>query len=145
MDEEQPLVSLVYASSKCRYVDGAELKEILKVAQKNNEKVGITGALLFNSVFFMQVLEGSREQVSHLYNKIIKDKRHKDVHLIAFNDVAKRKWKEWTMQLISITEKEEQVYYKYSNQKKFNPLLLDSNQAMSFLEEVLEVPEVDLK
>ncbi len=37
----------------------ADLNAILDVSNRNNEKAGITGALLFDTLWFVQILEAS--------------------------------------------------------------------------------------
>lgn len=143
MDDSQTLVRLIYGSLKNKYVDGAELKNILAVAQNNNTEKGITGILLFNSGYFLQALEGTRLQVSELYNIITADDRHHGVQLIKMSDITSRNWSQWNMQLISITEKEERIYQQYTGQSKFNPFKLSSKDATAFLEEIFHYNEDD--
>ncbi|HBC02747.1 MAG TPA: hypothetical protein DC015_00765 [Aequorivita sp.] len=47
-----------------------------------NPSLNITGALLYNNNFFLQVLEGSKKTVKELFSKIRKDKRHADILMI---------------------------------------------------------------
>lgn len=53
-----------------------DLNEILDVSMRNIEKFGITGALLFDTLWFVQILEGDREAVSTTLRRIIDDERH---------------------------------------------------------------------
>ena len=55
--QEHPLVSLSYVSSAVRKLDDHELLEVLRVARKNNERLGVTGMLLYHDGNFMQILE----------------------------------------------------------------------------------------
>ena len=41
----------------------AEIDSILASARRNNAPLGITGALIFNSGIFAQVLEGARHNI----------------------------------------------------------------------------------
>ena len=60
----------------------AEISHILTAARFNNSRKGVTGALLFNSGYFAQVLEGPREAVEQIFEKIQRDDRHGDVTVL---------------------------------------------------------------
>ena len=47
-----------------------DLKGILAASQRNNQRVGITGALCLSSGIFLQQLEGDRTAVNTLYHRI---------------------------------------------------------------------------
>ncbi len=145
MDEQQHLVRLIYASSKGKYVDGVELKNILVTAQARNNNLGVTGALLFNGEYFLQVLEGNRFAVSNLFNHITQDSRHHNVQLISMMDVEQRKWSQWDMQLISFSDKEEQIYRKHTKYHQFNPFQFSSDQAVKYLIEISELNRVNIQ
>lgn len=135
-NNEESLARLVYASTKGRYVDGEELKKIMATAKVNNGELGVTGVLIFNSQFFLQALEGTRDQITSLFNSISKDERHKCIQLISMRDIDHRCWAQWSMRLISITEKEEKIYAQYSDQAKFNPFNIASDLVVDFLKDI---------
>ena len=55
-----------------------------------NPSLNITGALLCNNNFFLQVLEGSQNTVKEIFSKIRKDKRHRDILMIFDQKIEKR-------------------------------------------------------
>jgi hypothetical protein len=59
--------------------------------------MGITGALIFENNRFGQVIEGPRAQIEDLWEKIQKDTRHKNIHLIDSRPVDQRSFSKWTM------------------------------------------------
>ena len=78
------LVRLMYASRAAEHIGADDLAAILKVSKANNPAAGITGVLcscLSNGIF-MQVLEGGRDAVNALYNRITRDERHRDPTLL---------------------------------------------------------------
>ncbi len=135
-NNEASLARLVYASTKGRYVDGEELKKIMATAKVNNGELGVTGVLIFNSQYFLQALEGTRAQITSLFNTIAKDERHNGIQLISMQDIDHRCWAQWSMRLISITEKEEKIYARYSNQTQFNPFIIASDLVVDFLNDI---------
>jgi len=71
-------VQFVYASQPFGY-DDLSLTGILLHARKNNEKNGITGALICREDLFIQMLEGPRDKVTETFARIERDERHVNV------------------------------------------------------------------
>jgi hypothetical protein len=59
--------------------------------------MGITGALIFEDNRFGQVIEGPRTQIEDLWEKIQKDTRHKNIHLVESRPIEHRSFSKWTM------------------------------------------------
>lgn len=78
----------------------AEIESILESARRNNAPLGITGALIFNSGVFAQVLEGAREDIERIFENIQRDKRHADVHVLAFEETSDRRFPSWSMAFV---------------------------------------------
>ncbi|ABD86069.1 BLUF domain-containing protein [Rhodopseudomonas palustris] len=95
------LYRLVYFS-KNRILGGPssiaiEVESILHAAQRNNARLDITGALIFNTGIFAQVLEGPRDGVEAIFEKIQQDTRHGDVQVLAFDITKERTFAQWSM------------------------------------------------
>ena len=75
------------------------LKELTDVANANNEKLNVTGCMVYASGYFLQLLEGSAESVDILYRKIEKDVRHKGTKLLLESrvDEDRRLFDKWFM------------------------------------------------
>ncbi len=98
-----PLTRLVY-HSRCVLNENAkqrleDLRAILAVSSENNSKRDITGALAFDDMFFLQVLEGERNDVWNVFLHIMRDNRHTDVRLVQFVEVPERLFGNWWMAL----------------------------------------------
>jgi hypothetical protein len=101
------LIQLIYCSAATKAnVTAAELESILEVSRRNNEKIGITGILLYREGSFFQVLEGEKELVEALYEKIGLDKRHKKVRKILVEPIEHKGFSAWTMGYPKISSKE---------------------------------------
>lgn len=70
------LYQIVYASTAAMEFGKAELVELLKGSVRRNTRAGITGLLLYQSGTFMQALEGEKEKLMALFEKISHDPRH---------------------------------------------------------------------
>jgi hypothetical protein len=82
------------------YID-AELEAILRVSQANNQRDGITGVLIFDDLWFIQVLEGDRETVWNTVERIRCDERHHGITIVDARDVDVREFGTWSMALIT--------------------------------------------
>jgi hypothetical protein len=88
---------LVYVSSAVRLLVEKELLDLLEKSRKNNQAFGITGMLLYKEGNFMQFLEGPREKVMALMEKIRKDPRHRGVITLLQQEHMEREFPEWSM------------------------------------------------
>lgn len=75
----------------------AELKQILAISRRNNTRVGVTGALLYNSGTFAQVLEGPLASIEQIFEAIQRDPRHSEVTVVECGTAAERDFPEWSM------------------------------------------------
>ena len=80
---------LIYVSRPTNFTS-AILKNILRSAKENNFELKITGCLICRADFFFQFLEGPKEAVDELYNKILDDKRHFDIKKLRQKNVNAR-------------------------------------------------------
>jgi len=92
---------LVYASVANPDLRVSELDSIITVAQRNNSRDGITGALVFAEGYFMQMLEGDRRDISNTLARIVHDDRHSHVCLIELAENVPRQFSQWAMRHIS--------------------------------------------
>ncbi len=90
---------LVYISKATVPFTSASLKELTDLSNRNNEKLNVTGCMVYASGYFLQLLEGSDEKVDGLYRKIEKDTRHKGTKLLLESsiDEEKRLFSTWFM------------------------------------------------
>ena len=69
------LVRLLYVSRATQFTTES-LEVILQRARRHNAEHGITGILCYSNNIFMQLLEGSREEVNRLYTEIQRSVHH---------------------------------------------------------------------
>ncbi|MGB3626214.1 MAG: BLUF domain-containing protein [Henriciella sp.] len=96
-DTSQQIYRLVYVSTASERLGGAEIDNILNVSQSNNDERYVTGFLAHNGRSFMQALEGKREEVEYIYNRILGDDRHFGVTQIIGEPVVRRAFPDWSM------------------------------------------------
>lgn len=71
--------------------------QILETARDNNRRRNVTGALLYNSGYFAQVLEGPKASIEHVFERIQRDARHGDVTVLECAGIAERDFPAWSM------------------------------------------------
>ena len=77
----------------------ADLNAIMDSANRNNEKSNITGALIFDTLWFVQILEGERVAVSETLRRIMADGRHDAVTVMDARPIEERQFGNWWMGL----------------------------------------------
>jgi hypothetical protein len=131
------LVRLLYVS---RLVDPSKseiIDNILSECRAQNPSHGITGILCYGGGIFLQAIEGGRNQVSELYNHISKDKRHKDVVLLEFEEITERRFGGWTMGQVNLSKLNTSVVLKYSERPEFDPYSVSGKVSLALLEELM--------
>lgn len=95
---------LVYASHQVFDFDGLALVSLLYKARQRNERLGITGVLLYCNGVFVQCLEGTAAHVDAVYGKICADSRHRDIVLLQAIETDQRHFQSWMMGCAKISE-----------------------------------------
>lgn len=131
------LVRMIYAS-RANNLGPEEVNSILESARHNNARSGLTGLLCFDSDYFLQCLEGSRQAVNNLYSTIMADERHQDAVILDYRQIDQRHFADWTMGYVPNTRLTRPLILKYSGQEAFNPYLMSGDSAAAMLQELGE-------
>jgi hypothetical protein len=91
------LIQLIYVSAALKPFTPAELRELLGQARAKNQRLDVTGMLLYHQGSFLQMLEGPAATVNALFETIGKDKRHDKVLMLFRREVEARNFGEWSM------------------------------------------------
>lgn len=92
------MLSLIYVSRMMMRSDEQAVAELARRAEIANSRLGITGLLLWNSLHFMQLLEGEGQQVMDVMTRIANDPRHTDIVYLRTEERATRECPDWGMQ-----------------------------------------------
>lgn len=82
-----------------------EINDIMAKTNKHNTAEKITGILLYNEINFFQLLEGEKETIQNLYEKIKQDPRHKDIIKILEKPVSKSPFDGYLTDFVTDTNK----------------------------------------
>ncbi len=91
------LSQLIYVSKRTKDCYERDIEQILERSVANNQKLGVTGVLLYSQSRFLQYIEGDFRTIMTLYEKIKKDERHYDATMIALMPISKRVFPNWQM------------------------------------------------
>jgi hypothetical protein len=94
---------LIYQStSSAKVIDNADLRELVQTSAAHNGAAGIAGLLLLSGNQFLQVLEGPADAVNPLFGRIVRDKRHRDLRLLSFEQIGPTYFDDWSMRLVDL-------------------------------------------
>lgn len=94
---QENIYQLVYASKSLEGFTERDLIEILQKSRKNNKEISITGALVYNKGYFLQMLEGEQVVVETLFKKIAQDARHEKISRFYQGKAPTRIFPDWYM------------------------------------------------
>lgn len=132
------LIQLTYASRTSQILGPADVKDIVASSQRNNSRLGITGALCLNNSIFLQQLEGDRSAVNALYQRILADKRHRETELLDFTEIPCRRFGAWSMGLLSSSDESRHLFLKYSRSAEFDPYGMNTQTLRAFFDEMVK-------
>ncbi len=99
------LYNLTYRSIAIPEITYEQIEDILKTARNFNSKNDISGCLVFNKGYFIQLLEGSKATIKELMDSIERDKRHTDIDILSEGETKKRIFETWDMAYLKPSEK----------------------------------------
>jgi hypothetical protein len=138
------LVRLLYASRAVESIGGDLIDEILAQSRTRNLEHGITGVLCVcqGGDVFMQVLEGGRTEVNRLYNNILRDPRHRDVMLLDYAEIERRRFAGWRMGCVDLGKVNVSTVLKYSERSRLDPFAVSGHNALALLEELIDTAAI---
>lgn len=94
---EQGLYQVGYVSTGVKHMGSAELLELLRISRNNNIAQDITGLLLHREDSFFQVIEGTRQSVRNIMDRIARDDRHQRMEIMFEGPIDEREFCDWRM------------------------------------------------
>jgi hypothetical protein len=135
------LVRLLYAS---RAVDTTPeaIESILHQSRDHNPACGVTGVLCYGGGIFLQAIEGGRMAISELYGHIQRDKRHKDVVLLHYEEIDERRFAGWTMGEVNMSRINASILLKYAERPELDPYAVSGRVSLALLEELMATASI---
>jgi Sensors of blue-light using FAD len=88
---------LVYHSRASHDFGSLHLFNLLTQARLRNQRLQITGHLLYLDGRFTQCIEGPPQGIEQLWQSLLRDERHHDIHLLSRQSTEQRRFTEWSM------------------------------------------------
>lgn len=133
------LYRLVYASKN--HLKGAEaeaaMEQILKASRRNNERLGVTGALMFNGGAFAQVLEGPQKGVEETFERIQRDFRHGEVTVLDGSPITERGFVNWSMAFVGQSARGQALWSKLAAESGFDLRRLAADTVFTMLHDLV--------
>ena len=124
------LVRLVY-SSRATFspsADGVSIEpqvaRILLQSRRGNARSAIGGVLYYGDGFFLQCLEGPRDTVEALTEKIWQDPRHDDCRVLKKEAIDARLFADWAMKFVALENEVDEILER-CGLDEFDPNLFD--------------------
>jgi Sensors of blue-light using FAD len=130
------MVSITYVSSAVFPFNEATFLDLVAQCQRNNERLGITGILVYSDGNFMQVIEGADLVTQALYARIELDQRHRAVTPVAEQRIDVREFQGWSMAYNILPPKAlrtHRVPHAFLDQARQRPLPLPQGSASSLV------------
>ena len=131
------LVRCLYASRAAAGTSAAILDDILVQSRRNNPANGITGMPCVSNNVFIQVLEGGRDEVCDLYHAIVRDTRHEQLRLLAYEEITERRFGGWTMGQVNLAKVNPSQLLKYFKRAELDPFDASGSATLSLLSELV--------
>ena len=129
------LVRLLYVSQPVGPVTTTMTTLILEKSTAHNKKENITGVLCQGSGLWLRVLEGERSQVNLLYARIMSDRTHRNVELLSMEEIAHRRFGQWSMALVYLSKDDPMVQMAHP---EFDPYTASAKDAFFILDELIK-------
>ncbi|EJL84668.1 diguanylate phosphodiesterase [Pantoea sp. GM01] len=98
------LTTILYRSHLHDHVPIKTLEDMVAKANSKNKNSDVTGILLFDGLHFFQLLEGPREAVQGIYQRICQDARHHNLVELMHDFAPERRFGKVGMELFDLRE-----------------------------------------
>ena len=142
------LVQLVYYSRN--KIDGSlselisEMRGILATSVRRNMADGITGYLLFDRNWFLQILEGEKSTVMKTYERIAGDNRHSELAICGeIKPIRYRTFSQWAMAACARTADKQELFLRYGIGSVLDPSKLNAATIVQLCEELASAEKME--
>ena len=109
------LYHLGYSSTLSSPLVASELIGLLQSARKRNQELDVTGLLLHREDSFFQIIEGSRQNVLAVFDRICSDQRHERITVLFEGPTGAREFSDWRMGFVELDNVDVRLLPGFSN------------------------------
>ena len=105
-EPDDHVLSLTYVSSVTRLLSVQQLVELIEQIRPKNERLGVTGLLLYSGGDVIQTIEGEPAVVETIFDSIRVDPRHVEVRVVDRRLSDDRAFSSWSMGFRNVNGRE---------------------------------------
>lgn len=135
--DDSRILTLTYTSSATTLMSVTQLVELIEQIRPKNERLGLTGLLLYSGGNVIQTLEGTSYAVDAVFDTIRADARHGDVRVVDRRLVDDRSFASWSMGFRNVSAREIadlQDFNDFARQSVGHDLVAHATPAFELLE-----------
>jgi hypothetical protein len=135
--DDQRILTLTYTSSATDLMSVSQLVELIEQIRPKNERLGLTGLLLYSGGNVIQTLEGTSYAVDAVFDAIRADARHGDVRVVDRRLIDERSFATWSMGFRNVSAREIadlQDFNDFARQSVGHDLVAHQTPAFELLE-----------
>lgn len=102
MNDAMHLRCVIYSSEAQLGLTESDLDMIDRTATELNALDGITGLLIYNGRYFVQLLEGASEALDDVMGRISADPRHNNISVEYDYPIDRRSFPDWSMKMQAV-------------------------------------------
>lgn len=101
------LAQLIYRSKATPLFKRGDLLHFIQNIALANKRQGLTGLLIFDGEYFLQVIEGRQRQLDAMLEVLRHDARHESIVMLRLDAIKERAFPEWGMSLAPLRERDQ--------------------------------------
>jgi GMP synthase PP-ATPase subunit len=129
---DKKLYSWLYISKPIEHIEFTVIQKALTSASRRSREHGLSGVLIYDQHHFIHYIEGKQSSITMLRNKMESDKKQHRIHTVTFEEIDKRRFKNWTMSYINQGTYSQII----PSLKGFNPYTTDSKKLLDIIETI---------
>ena len=98
------MLRLFFISAATHFKTARELNEIMRASRMRNRAEGVSSLLIYNDGSYAQLMEGPKQAVLNVFERIKKDKRHTGAAIIFQEETDTRITEGWDMHLLPVSK-----------------------------------------
>lgn len=96
------LIQLIYRSLSSLSFSAEELTQFGRELSAKNQNLQVSGYLLYDGAYFLQVLEGEESSVDRIYSAVCKDLRHRNIVLLLRDPIPRTHFDGFRMDTLDV-------------------------------------------
>jgi hypothetical protein len=131
------MIRVIYASRPTQ-LSPTDIEDIEAISARNNAARGLTGILIHDAAFFLQIIEGPDEAVDALLRTLEKDPRHTDMAVVFRTRIDASSFPGWDMRLIENDAIQNPVLSPYATDNRIAPDSLLATQLNALARDIAD-------